>query len=83
MTRKEKRLEEVEPMNETKLKSLSEHNHQTLEQYREFHTKGVPNGIACPECGSELRDVPGAQLLTAPPQLPVVCMACGYTGHRF
>jgi hypothetical protein len=41
-----------------------------------------PNGIACPQCGSELLDSsPSITLTSDPPQKRVHCQ-CGYAGTR-
>jgi hypothetical protein len=48
--------------------------------------KPVPNGIACPKCGSELWDTrPNVTLTSYPAQKEVGCpnIECGYMGTRF
>lgn len=68
---------------EKKLKTLDEHN----TEYRSYHTalydnRPQKNGIACPECGSELWDSnPFMTLTSNPPKKSVHC-DCGYTGYR-
>ena len=42
-----------------------------------------PNGIACPDCGCELRDIEPMRILdTDMPQRRVGCPNCGYMGWR-
>lgn len=41
-----------------------------------------PNGIACPKCGKELCDDAQSLLCSNPPQLRVMCPACGYRSTR-
>lgn len=42
-----------------------------------------PNGIACPQCGTELWDSnPMITLTSNPPQKNIHCPACGYRGYR-
>lgn len=41
------------------------------------------NGIACPECESELMDSnPSVTLTSHPPQKNTKCSVCEYTGYR-
>lgn len=62
-----------------KLISLEEHN-KIKTQINE--TGG--NGIACPNCGSELFDSPGAIILAVyPGQYPTFCRNCNYKGTRY
>jgi hypothetical protein len=45
--------------------------------------KPTGNGIACPECGSELIDSnPLLELASYPPQKNVNCSKCDYVGCR-
>lgn len=37
-------------------------------------------GVACPECGAELRRRGGELLLSHPPQSSVFCKECGWQG---
>lgn len=42
------------------------------------------NGISCPKCGHELKDInPMVTLASNPPQKSVNCIVCEYTGYRF
>jgi len=59
--------------------TLEEHNKQKLTIYE---TQG--NGIACPNCGSELFDVNNMMALASyPPQFAVFCRKCKYQGTRY
>ncbi len=41
----------------------------------------APNGIQCPQCGKELRDVNRNVVLTTnPPRKAVVCIGCNWNG---
>ena len=63
------------------LKSLEEYNQEAREAHR-ISTDPRPNGIACPECGSELIDsAPGFVLTSNPPQKYVSCPKCEYQGY--
>lgn len=66
------------------LKSLKEHEEGRRESYeRRADRRMVPNGIACPQCGSELVDVDrSVQLMSNPPRYNTVCTACDYSGYR-
>ena len=61
------------------LETLEEHNWRAIG----FFSGPVKNGIACPDCGSELIDSnPSICLTSHPPQYRIHCSACGYTGTR-
>lgn len=62
--------------------SLEEHNKSKLEIFQEFGA-GIKNGIACPNCNSELYDVKNITLTSYPPQYPTFCKECGYSGTRY
>ena len=67
------------------MKTLAEHNKQRAEQHEELRLmqEPHPNGIACPECGSELWDsCPMVTLPTNPLQKNVHCQKCGWSGYR-
>ena len=68
--------QEARPMTK-KLKTLEEHN-KIATQINE--TGG--NGIACPNCGSELFDS-DAILLSSPQQYLTFCRECNYKGSRW
>jgi len=68
--------QEDRPMTK-KLKTLEEHN-KIATQINE--TSG--NGIACPNCGSELFDT-GIALTSNPPQYLTFCRECNYKGSRW
>jgi hypothetical protein len=62
-----------------KLITLEEHNKRATQIN---HTGG--NGIACPNCGSELFDNNDSLVLTSyPPQYLIFCRECNYKGTRF
>lgn len=67
---------ETRPMTK-KLKTLEEHN-KIATQINET----VGNGIACPNCGSELFDN-GIALTSNPPQYQIFCRECNYKGSRW
>jgi hypothetical protein len=60
-----------------KLKTLEEHNKIATQTPQ---TQG--NGIACPNCGSELFDT-GVSLTSYPPQYKIYCRECNYKGSRW
>ncbi len=67
-----------------KLKSLDEHN-TTARAWNAslYGNTPVPNGIACPKCGSELLDsMPMVTLSSHPAQKNVYCPTCEYVGYR-
>jgi hypothetical protein len=68
--------QEDRPMTK-KLKTLEEHN-KIATQINE--TGG--NGIACPNCGSELFDS-GTILTSCPAQYLTICRECNYKGSRW
>lgn len=57
--------------------SLEEHN----KRVRQVNETGG-NGIACPNCGSELFDT-DLSLLSYPPQYKIFCRNCNYKGTRY
>lgn len=61
-----------------KLISLEEHNKRA----RAVNETGG-NGIACPNCGSELFDHKDSIILTTLNQYPTFCRACNYRGIRY
>lgn len=71
-------------MENKKLKTLDEHN----TEYMQYHTamydnRPQKNGIACPNCESELFDSDPFMTLTSnPPKKSVHCENCGYRGYR-
>lgn len=67
------------------LKSLDEFNESARNAHKVVDQlyKPRPNGIACPQCGSELWDSsPHITLTSSPPQKNIHCPACGYYGYR-
>ena len=58
------------------LKTVEEHNREARERYRAAN-EPKPTGIACSECGAEMLDHGGAQMLSIPPQKMVSCPKCG------
>ena len=65
-----------------KLRTLDEHNN-TYYYKRSYVRSPLLNGIACPECNSELYDSdPMKVLLTYPAKKAVHCDCCEYKGYR-
>ena len=65
-----------------KLVSVAEDARRRASFYAVVHD-GVPNGIACPECGKELYDSdPTQELESYPPQKKIKCVHCNYEGTR-
>jgi predicted RNA-binding Zn-ribbon protein involved in translation (DUF1610 family) len=71
----------VNPMK--KLKSLKEHNDDVLNKFVR-PSKNI-TGIACPECGKELRNsgYPVFVECSQRIQFPVHCPKCGWSGSRY
>jgi hypothetical protein len=66
-----------------KLKSLNKHNSKAwYNQVYMFSNKPKPNGISCPECGSELMDSNPMITLTSYPAKKNVHCNCGYKAYR-
>jgi hypothetical protein len=57
-------------------RSIEEHNRERRKAYSDEPPK---TGVACPECGTELVDAGGGQLLSKPPQKHVICPKCSFT----
>lgn len=67
---------------ETIMQNLNDYNEKRREMYAQFD-RPVKNGVACPECGSELYDShPSVTLTSWPPQKTVHCENCEYKGYR-
>lgn len=67
------------------LKSLDEHEREARERHEQVESgrRMVPNGIACPKCGEELRDFNRDIVLASnPPKYNTICPACGHRGYR-
>ena len=67
------------------MKTLAEHDAErlklfwVLQQINQAHA----NGIACPNCATELWDTDPAVILTSyPPRKAVHCPTCNYVGTR-
>lgn len=66
------------------MKTLDEHNRERMESMdvsRQLQ-EPRPNGISCPECGSELWDSDPQLTLSTNPPLKYIHCQCGYTGYR-
>lgn len=63
------------------MKTLEEHNRSVLRE----KTRIRGNGILCPKCKTgELYDSqPDIMLTSYPPQYPVACLDCDFTGSRY
>lgn len=56
---------------------------ETNRQKFDLSNKPIPNGIACPECGTELLDSsPLITLNSLPPKKNVHCPQCGWESYR-
>ena len=66
------------------METLDDYNRRRCqEQHYADSGRPRPNGIACPQCGSEMLDSqPGMTLTSNPPQKNVHCPKCGYAGYR-
>lgn len=61
-----------------RLKTIEQHECERRHNEPEFY---VRNGIQCPQCGKELRDVNRNVVLTTnPPRKAVMCIDCNWTG---
>ena len=59
-----------------------EYNAAQLAIFEAKFTKTL-NGISCNTCDTELKDThPGLIVIPIPPQTPVICDGCGFTGFR-
>jgi hypothetical protein len=70
------------PKNQTTMKTLEEHNREAIARFPQ-QVYEARNGIKCPKCSEELFDDLTRVLTSNPPQTPVFCKKCGYTGSRF
>lgn len=70
------------PKTQTPMKTLEEHNREAIARFSQ-QVYEARNGIKCPKCGEELFDDLTRVLTSNPPQTPVFCKKCGYTGSRF
>lgn len=68
------------------LKTFEDHQNKRIHEISNGEGLGpefVYNGIACPDCGSELLDVyPDITLMSSPPQYRIECSDCSYKGYR-
>lgn len=65
--------------------TLDEFNKERIKQYEDLKRlrDPCPNGIACPECNSELWDSnPSMTLASNPPKKHIHCPDCDYRGYR-
>lgn len=67
---------------EKKLKTLEEHNKSAFQKHLFSAKKDFLNGIECPLCKNELYEDGSVQTLSLPPQVPIFCKHCKYTGWR-
>jgi len=64
------------------LRSLKEANNEARKRYSTYRLPRL-NGIACPDCGTELIDTnPGQVLTSSSPLMVVHCPKCKYQGSR-
>jgi DNA-directed RNA polymerase subunit RPC12/RpoP len=67
----------------SELVSLDDFNAERLLKFLETTRENPKNGIACPECGSELADSKPFLILTSiPAKKDVHCNNCDYVGYR-
>lgn len=65
------------------MKSLTEHNRETVAFYQAKKPFLHTNDIACPKCGSELAESEGHRVSNDfPASVQVICLACGFVGRR-
>ena len=67
------------------MKTLDEHNQERWAEHDAARKMGEPhpNGIACPECNTELWDSSPLRVLTSnPPKKNIHCPGCKYSGYR-
>lgn len=75
--------DDVIPVNQN-LWTLSEYNNMKLTGQVAVTFRIFGNGIACPECGTELYDTsPHVSYTSNPPQHAVHCAACKWQGLRY
>lgn len=61
-----------------KLKTMEEYNEQRSREYMSHYTN-LGTGVACPQCGDEMKlSNPTAVLTTFPPQKAVHCNTCKF-----
>ena len=70
----------VEEVRVTELESLEDHEGRYWETYHLHPEGGAPCGIACPKCGAELWRDSTQVLLSDPPQTPIFCKECSWSG---
>jgi len=62
--------------------TLDESNATRLAIFEALYTPTL-NGVDCNVCGTELKDTkPGLRVTVDPPQTPVICDGCDFTGFR-
>lgn len=60
------------------MKTIEEHERERGFKPPSFY---VPNGIQCPRCSKELRDVNRNVVMTTnPPRKAVICIGCSWSG---
>lgn len=68
------------------LKTFEDHQKERRSQINHIEKFGPEfsyNGIACPDCGSELLDInPNVVAMSLPPQYRIECSRCSYKGYR-
>lgn len=65
------------------LKTIEEHNAEILENEKKKREALYNTGVACPDCGKELKFVdPYGMKLSSPPKKAVKC-ECGYRHYIF
>lgn len=70
---------------EKQLRRLSDVNTQAmllLQTIRATQETVVDSGIACPQCGGELREHRDAVLTSLPPKYRLTCVHCGHEDYR-
>jgi hypothetical protein len=64
------------------LKSIDQHNDQRRAEIEALDTNNPsPSGIACPECGAEMRVDMSTVYTSDPPQRLVVCWECKFIDY--
>ena len=79
----EDRSEGLKEEKMTELQTLEEYEGRFWETYHLHPEGGAKCGIACPKCGAELWRNSSELLLSDPPQTPIFCKECSWSGATY